>query len=81
MRLELSNAILFLIERFIISFYLILTRPGVDKVKPKGWFKYSLQSSVGLFHHVLVYMVDLYLVLPALNLSFLDSGILMIVQQ
>ena len=19
------------------------TRPGVDKVKPKGWFKYSLQ--------------------------------------
>ena len=30
------------------------TRPGVDKVKPKGWFKYSLQ-----FHYVLVYMGDL----------------------
>ena len=21
----------------------VITRPGVDKVKPKGWFKYSLQ--------------------------------------
>ena len=21
-----------------------ITRPGVDKVKPKGWFKYSLQT-------------------------------------
>ena len=28
MRLELSNAILFLIERFIISFYLILIIKG-----------------------------------------------------
>ena len=33
---------------------------------------------MGLFHNVLVYMVDLHLVLPALNLSFLDSGILII---
>ena len=23
-----------------------VTRPGVDKVKPKGWFKYSLQIEV-----------------------------------
>ena len=21
----------------------VLTRPGVEKVKPKGWFKYSLK--------------------------------------
>ena len=43
-----------------------------DKVKPKEWFKYSLQidlrSSVGLFHHVLVYMEVIRLVHPALNL-------------
>ena len=57
------------------------TRPGVDKVKPKGWFKTSLhitdrlRSSVGLFHHVLVYMGDLQLAHPALNLSTLDAGI------
>ena len=31
--------------------------------------------SVGLFHHVLVYMGDLQLVHPALNLSALDAGI------
>ena len=52
------------------------TRPGVDKVKPKGWFKYSLlidrlRISVGLFHHVLVYMGDLQLVHTALNF---DNG-------
>ena len=57
------------------------TRLGVDKVKPKGWFKYSLQvDSVGLFHHVLVYMEDLQFIHPALNLSSLDAGILLIVQ-
>ena len=26
----------------------IVTRPGVDKVKPKGWFKYSLQIDCGV---------------------------------
>ena len=31
---------------------------------------------MGLFHHVLVYMGDLHLVHPALNLSILDAGIL-----
>ena len=31
--------------------------------------------SVGLFHHVLVYMGYLQLVHPALNLSTLDAGI------
>ena len=36
---------------------------------------------MGLFHHVLVYMVDLHLVLPSLNLSILDAGILIMVQQ
>ena len=25
-----------------------ITRPGVDKVKPKGWFKYSLQIDCGV---------------------------------
>ena len=36
---------------------------------------------MGLFLHVLVYMGDLHLVLLALNLSILDSGILIMVQQ
>ena len=43
-----------------------------------------LRISVGLFHHVLVYMGemgDLHLVHPALNLSILDAGILIMVQQ
>ena len=31
---------------------------------------------MGLFHHVLVYMGDLQLVHPELNLSSLDAGIL-----
>ena len=31
---------------------------------------------MGLFHHVLVYMGDLQLVHPELNLSTLDAGIL-----
>ena len=36
---------------------------------------------MGLFDHVLVYMGDLQLVLyPALNLSTLDAGILIMVQ-
>ena len=58
-----------------IQVMITITRLGVDKVKPKGWFKYSL-----LFHQVLVYMGDLQLVHPALNLSTLDAGILIIVQ-
>ena len=33
-----------------------------------------------MFHHVLIYMGDLHLVLPALNLSTLDAGILIMVQ-
>ena len=36
---------------------------------------------MGLFHHVLVYMGNLHLVHPALNLSILDAGILIMVQQ
>ena len=61
-----------------------VTKPGVNKVKPKRWFKYSLQIDyglVGLFHNVLVYMGDLHLVLPSLNLCILDAGILIMVQQ
>ena len=34
-----------------------------------------------LFHHVLVYMGDLHLVHPALNLSTLDAGILIMMRQ
>lgn len=63
-----------------------MTRPGVDKVEPKIEFKSSLfidwlRNSAGLFHHVLIYMGDLHLVLPALNLSTLEAGILIMVQQ
>ena len=36
---------------------------------------------MGLFHHVLVYMGDLHLVLPSLNLSILDAGNLIMLQQ
>ena len=36
---------------------------------------------MGPFHHVHVYMGDLHLVHPALNLSVLDAGILIMVQQ
>ena len=36
---------------------------------------------MGLFHHVLVYMVDLNLVHPALNLSIQDAGILIMMQK
>ena len=36
---------------------------------------------MGLFHNVLVYTEDLRLVHPALNLSILDVGILIMVQQ
>ena len=36
---------------------------------------------MGLFHHVLVYMGDLNLVLPSMNLSILYAGILIMVQQ
>ena len=34
-----------------------------------------------MLHHVLIYMVDLYLVLPALNLSILDAVTLIMVEQ
>ena len=36
---------------------------------------------MGLFHHVHIYIGDLHLVYPALNLSILDAGILIMVQQ
>ena len=41
----------------------------------------TTRNRAGLFHHVLIYMGDLYLVLPALNLSTLDAGILIMVQE
>ena len=36
---------------------------------------------MGLFHNILVYMEDLHLVIPSLNLCILDAGILKMVQQ
>ena len=36
---------------------------------------------MGLFQHVLVFMGDLYLVHPALNLSTLDADILILMEQ
>ena len=41
------------------------------------------RNRAGLFHQVLIYMVevDMHLVLPALNLSILDAGILIMVQE
>ena len=40
-----------------------------------------LSNSAGLVHHVLIYMGDLNLVLPALNSLPWDAGILILVQQ
>ena len=44
-------------------------------------YRLTIRNSARLFHHVLIYMGDLHLVLPALNLSNLDAGILIMVQQ
>ena len=52
---------------------------GVDKIKPKEWIDKGTLGTVldcsTMF--LTMYMVDLYLVLPALNLSTLDAGILL----
>ena len=75
-------------EHFALIFYQTYckTRPGVDKVKTMKGFVYVLlidwlRYSAGLTHHVLIYMGDLHLVLPAMSLPSLDAGILMMVQQ
>ena len=41
----------------------------------------TIRTSEGLFQHVLIYMGDTHLILPALNLSTLDAGILIMVQE
>ena len=41
----------------------------------------TIRNSARLFRHVLIYMGDLHWVLPALNLSTLNAGILIITQQ
>ena len=41
----------------------------------------TIRSSARLFHYVLFNMADLHLVLPALNLSTLNAGILIMMQQ
>ena len=43
-------------------------------------YRLTKRSSVGLFHHVLVYMGNLHLVIHALNLSILDAGTLIVMR-
>ena len=43
-------------------------------------YRLTIGNSARLFHHVLIHIGDLNLVLPAMNLSILDAGILIIVQ-
>ena len=44
-------------------------------------YRLSIRNSARLFHHVLFNMGDLQLVLPALNLSTLNAGILIMMHQ
>ena len=44
-------------------------------------YRLTIRNSARLFHHVLFNMGDLHLVLPALNLSTLNAGILIMMQQ
>ena len=44
-------------------------------------YRFTIRNSTTLFKIVLFNMGDLHFVLPALNLSSLDAGILIIVQQ
>ena len=44
-------------------------------------YRLSIRNSARLFHHVLFNMGDLHLVLPALNLSTRNAGILIMMQQ
>ena len=41
----------------------------------------TFRNSARLFHHVLFNMGDLHVVLPALNLSNMNAGILIMMQQ
>ena len=44
-------------------------------------YRLTIRKSARLFHHVLFNMGDLHLFLPALNLSTLNAGILIMMQQ
>ena len=44
-------------------------------------YRLTIRNSARLFHHVLFNMGDLHLDLPALNLSTLNAGILIMMQQ
>ena len=44
-------------------------------------YRLTIRNSARLFHHVLFNMADLHLVLPALNLSTLNAGISIMMQQ
>ena len=62
------------------------TRPGVNNVKPKQGmvstpYKLTNRNSARVFHHVLFNIGDLNLVLPALNLSTLIAGILIMMKE
>ena len=44
-------------------------------------YRLTIRNTARLFHYVLIHIGDLHLVLPAMNLSILDAGILIMVQQ
>ena len=44
-------------------------------------YRLTIRNSDRLFHHILIHIGDLRLVLPAMKLSILDAGILIMVQQ
>ena len=64
---------------------IIVTRPGSIRSSPRYGlstpYRFTIWNSARLFHHVLFNMGDLHLVLPALKLSTLNSGILIMMQQ
>ena len=62
-----------------------LTTPGWIRSSPKFGlitpYRLTIRNSARLFHYVLFNMGDLHFVLPALNLSTLNAGILIMMQQ
>ena len=58
---------------------LLLLAQAIEKLHSP--YRLTIRNSARLFHHVLFNMADLHLVLPALNLSTLNAGILIMMQQ
>ena len=68
----------------ILRFKKILDRGSIRSSPRYGLstpYRLTIRNSARLFHHVLLNMGDLHLVLPALNLSTLNAGILIMMQQ